>query len=224
LEYPIFDLIRVQETGAIKAALQAERLLDIDPSTLSGKDAQALGHIAAARQQMGIAMAPQVAEYIAMLVEAGEEKLVLFAWHVAVLDILEGELEKYGVIRVDGRDGARRKYRKVQEFINDQSKQIILGNVLSLGTGTDGLQSVASHGLLAEADWIHGNNEQCADRLDRGGQRAKVQFDIFVAPGSIAEKVLAVALSDARVIAKTLDRKATDVVQFADLTAMGVTT
>ena len=135
-------------------------------------------------------MAPQVADYINALIEGGEEKLVVFAWHIQVLDILEAGLAEHGVIRVDGRDGAKRKYTKVQEFINDPTKKIILGNVLSLGTGTDGLQHVASHGLLAEADWIHGNNEQCADRLDRGGQRSKVQFDIFVAPGSIVRKSL----------------------------------
>jgi SWI/SNF-related matrix-associated actin-dependent regulator 1 of chromatin subfamily A len=205
LEYPAFDLIHVSETAAVKAALAAERLLDIDPETLAGKDATTLGNIAEARRLMGIAMAPQVATYIHELVQGGEEKLVVFAWHTTVLDILVERLNSHGVIRVDGSDGARAKYRKVQEFIDDLSKKIIIGNVLSLGTGTDGLQRVCSHGLLAEADWIHGNNEQCADRLDRGGQRSKVQFDIFVAPGSIAEKVLAVALRDAQTTEKCLD-------------------
>ena len=211
LQYPVFDLIRVEETSAVKQALAAERLLDIDPSTLSGLDAKALGHIAEARRLMGVAMAPQVASYVEGLLEAGEEKLVLFAWHIQVLDILQERLNRFGVVRVDGRDGAKRKYTKVQEFINDPSKRIILGNVLSLGTGTDGLQAVSCHGLLAEASWIHGDNEQCADRLDRGGQRNKVQFDIFVAPGSICEKVLAVALVDAQITEKALDRRAESV-------------
>jgi SNF2 family DNA or RNA helicase len=85
--------------------------------------------------------------------------------------------------------------------------RFIIGNVLSLGTGTDGLQDVCSHALLAEADWTHGNNVQCFDRLDRGGQRAQVQGDIFVAPGSIAEKVLASALRKAQVTFKALDRR-----------------
>ena len=207
LEYPLFDLIRVHETSAVKAALAAERLLDIDPETLDGKDAVALGHIAEARRLMGLAIAPQAATYIKMLLEQGEEKLVVFAWHISVLDILQAALYDFGVVRVDGSDGARGKHRKVQEFINEPAKRIILGNSLSLGTGTDGLQQVSSHGLLVEADWVHGNNEQCADRLDRGGQRNKVQFDIFVAPGSISEKVLAVALRDAQTVEKVLDRK-----------------
>ncbi len=215
LQYPIFDLIRVNETSSVKAALKAERLLDIDWQTLEGRNAVALGHIAAARRQMGIAMAPQVADYVDMLLDGGEDKLVVFAWHIEVMDILEKHLARWGVIRVDGSDGAKRKYTKVQEFINDPKKHIILGNVLSLGTGTDGLQRVSCHGLMAEADWTHGNNEQCADRLDRGGQSRTVQFDIFVAPGSIAEKVLAAALRDAQITNKALDRRVQDVIGFS---------
>jgi SWI/SNF-related matrix-associated actin-dependent regulator of chromatin subfamily A-like protein 1 len=207
LEYPAFDLVHVEETAAVKQALAAERLLDIDPEALSGKDAVALGHIASARRMMGVAMAPQVANFVRALVEAGEEKIVVFSWHIEVLDIIEARLNDLGLLRVDGRDGPRLKHKKVQEYINDPSKKVFLGNILSLGTGTDGLQHVCSHGVLAEADWIHGNNEQCADRLDRGGQRNKVQFDICVAPGSLAEKVLAVALRDAKTVEKALDRR-----------------
>lgn len=207
LKLPIFDLIRVEETRAVKAALAYEKLLDIDPGNLEGADAEVLGHIAAARRMMGVAMAPQVAEYLRMLVEGGEDKLVVFAWHIEVLDILCGALQRYGLVRVDGRDSAKAKDRKVREFIGEPGTRFILGNVLSLGTGTDGLQEVCSHALLAEADWVMGNNQQCFDRLDRGGQRMQVQGDIFVAPGSIAEKVLASALRKAQVTYKALDRR-----------------
>ena len=157
---------------------------------------------------MGVAMAPQVAAYIDMLVQGGEEKLVVFAWHIDVLDIICAHLARHGVVRVDGRDGARAKERKVKSFINDPTKHVIVGNVLSLGTGTDGLQHVCNHALLAEADWVHGNNVQCFDRLDRGGQINQVQGDIFVAPGSIAERVLASALRKAQITHRALDRVA----------------
>ena len=212
LKYPLFDLIRVQETSAVKAALNAERLLDIDWTTLQGKDAIALGHIAAARRQMGLAMAPQVADYVAMLLDGGEDKLVLFYHHVQVGDILAERLNDYGLIRVDGSDGAKRKYQKVNQFVSDPGKRVIIGNLMSLGTGTDGLQKVAYHGLMAEADWTHAINEQAADRLYRGGQSQTVQFDIFVVPGSIGEKVLAAALRDAEICDKALDRRPEDVV------------
>ncbi|MGH6796591.1 MAG: SNF2-related protein [Methylocella sp.] len=207
LKMPVYDLIRVEETRAVKAALAAEKLLDIDPEHLEGADAETLGHIAEARRLMGVAMAPQVADYVAMLIEGGEDKLVVFAWHVEVLDIICAALGKYGIVRVDGRDGAVRKDAKVRSFIERPELRVIAGNILSLGTGTDGLQDVCSHALLAEADWTMGNNEQAFDRLDRGGQRNQVLGEIFVAPGSLSEKVLAAALRKGAITHKALDRR-----------------
>ena len=204
LKMPIYDLIQLEETGAVKQALAAERLLDIDPEQLEGADMTALGHIAVVRRQMGIALAPQIAAYVAMVINGGEEKLVLFCWHIEVANILEKALHKHGVIRVRG---AADKARYVKQFIKDPTKHIILGNTLTLGTGTDGLQDVCSHAVLAEPDWVNGNNEQAFDRLDRGGQTRTVQGDIMVAPGSFAEKVLASALRKNQITHKALDAR-----------------
>lgn len=207
LHMPVFDIVRVEETAAVKSALQAERLLDIDPEMLDTGDIEVLGHIAAVRKQMGVAMAPQVAEYVTDLLRGGEPKLTLFAWHIEVLNILEAALARFGVVRVDGRDSGRSKEAKVKRFVEDPSVRVILGNVLSLGTGTDGLQEVCNHALLAEVDWVFGNNQQCVDRLDRGGQKRQVQAELFVAPGSVSEKVLCSALRKGGVVEKALDRR-----------------
>jgi SWI/SNF-related matrix-associated actin-dependent regulator of chromatin subfamily A-like protein 1 len=215
LKLPVYDLIRVEETTAVKAALAAESLLGIDPENLEGADAKILGQIATARRLMGEAMAPQVGDYLATLVEGGEEKLVVFAWHVSVIDMLVERLHRYGVVRIGGGDTPRSKDAKVQAFINRPSihrsregVSLIIGNTLSLGTGTDGLQNVATHCLIAEPDWTPGNNQQAIDRLDRGGQKGMVQADLFVAPGSISEKVLASALRKLDITHKALDRRA----------------
>src|ERR1019366_10729869 len=145
LKMPIYDIIQLEETGPVKQALAAERLLDIDPEQLEGADMTALGHIAVVRRMMGIALAPQIAAYVDMVINGGEEKLVLFCWHIEVANMLEKALHKHGVIRVSG---VADKSGKVQEFIRDPSKHIILGNTFTLGTGTDGLQEVCSHAIL----------------------------------------------------------------------------
>src|ERR1017187_4467551 len=128
LHMPIYDLIQVEETRAVKQALAAEGLLDIDPEMLEGADATALGHIAAVRHQMGMALAPQVADYIEMLLDGGEEKLVLFAWHIEVMNLLEHRLEKHGLVRIDGSTGAVKKDRLIKEFIANPRIKIALGN------------------------------------------------------------------------------------------------
>lgn len=206
LKLPVFDIIEMDDTGPVRQALAAEKLLDIDPENIAGADAAVLGHIAAVRKMMGVALAPQIADYIDMIMNGGEEKLVVFAWHIEVMNILEKAWRKHGIVRIDGSTGAVRKQRLVEEFINNPEIGICLGNLLSMGTGTDGLQQVASHAIIAEPDWTPGNNEQAFDRLDRGGQTRQVQGDILVAPGSIAARVLASALRKHQTTHKALDR------------------
>jgi len=207
LKMPKFDIIQLEETGPVKQALEAERLLDIDPDQFEGADFAALGHIAVARRMMGIALAPQIARYVNMLIDGGEEKLVLFAWHIEVMNILEKELRHHGLIRIDGSTTGTQKAAKIIEFQKNPAKQIILGNLQSMGTGVDGLQNVAWHALIAEPDWVAGNNEQAFDRLDRGGQTRQVQGDIFVAPNSFAEKILASALRKNQITHRALDMR-----------------
>lgn len=207
LKLPVYDLIQLEETGAVKQALQAESLLDIDPENLEGADVSTLGHIAIVRLQMGLALAPQVADYVEMLLDGGEEKLVLFAWHKEVMNLLEQRLEKYGLLRIDGSTSTTKRYSLIELFQVDNRYQVMLGNILAMGLGTDGLQHVSSHALIAEPDWVPGNNIQAFDRLDRGGQLNAVQGDIFVAPGSFAEKILASALRKGQTIHKSLDKR-----------------
>lgn len=207
LKLPIFDIVHVEENAQVKQALKAESLLDIDPETMEGADATALGHIAVVRRMMGVAIAPEAAEYVKMVLDGGEEKVVLFAHHIEVLNILENALRKYGVLRIDGSVGAAKKQRLVDEFIADPKKRIMLGNMISMGTGTDGLQEVAAHAIFAEADWTPGVNQQAVDRLDRGGQKGQVLVEFLVAAGSFSEKVLASALRKNQVTHRALDRR-----------------
>lgn len=208
LALPVYDVIQVQETGVVKQALEAESLLDIDPERLSNGEAEVLGVWAVVRHLMGQAIAPQVADYAEMLLDGGEDKLVIGAWHRSVLDILQKRLEKFGVLRVDGTTSAAQKEERVKAFVNDPKKHIIIGNIMSLGTGTDDLQKVSAHVLLAEPDVVPGNNEQFVDRLDRMGQQRTVQADFFVAPKSILENILVSALRKRRNTHEALDRRA----------------
>ena len=209
LKYPVYELVRVDETAAIKRALKAESLLNIDPELveLGHVDPSEIGHIAEARRIMGEAMAPQVSEYVKTLLDGGEEKITLFYHHISVGNILQQMLGEYGVCRVDGRTGAVAKDALVAEFQANPAKRVMMGNLLSLGTGTDGLQHVCFHAVVCEPSWVPGENIQAFDRLDRGGQLQLVQGDIMVAPNSLSEKILASALRKLRTTHNALDRR-----------------
>ena len=209
LKYPVYELVRMAETKAIRAALRAESLLGIDPEAIETGhiDPSEIGHIAEARRIMGEAMAPSVAAYVADLIDGGEEKLTLFYWHISVGNILQHHLARYGVCRVDGSTSPLVKDTLVQEYQRNPHKRVMMGNLLSLGTGTDGLQHVCYHGIIAEPSWVPGENVQAFDRLDRGGQKMLVQGDICVASGSLSERILASALRKMRVSHNALDRR-----------------
>lgn len=208
LKLPIYDIVRVEETRPIKDALQAESLLDIDTSTLEEEGIPVNGQWAEVRHAIGLAIAPQVVEYAEMCLDGGEDKLLIGAWHVDVLNFLEHHLQKYGCVRIDGSTSMKQRELRKEAFIGNPKIRIILGNTLALGVGVDGLQQVCSHALLAEPDPVPGNNEQFIDRLDRGGQARTVQADLFVAPGSLLERILAGALRKRHNTHKALDRRA----------------
>lgn len=204
---PRYEVVQLSETGAVKAALAEEGLLDIDIADFQTlKNIQVDGHIAEVRRLMGVALAPQIAEYAADWLDGSDgEKLVIFAWHIEVLDILERELSCFGTLRIDGSVSTTNRQKRVDEFIDNPDKRVIVGNMQSMGTGVDGLQKVCSRAFLAEPDWVPAQNEQAVSRLDRIGQEELVTAEIFVAPGSISEKILVKALEKMNVIHRVLD-------------------
>ncbi len=205
LKLPSYDIVRAEETGPVRAALAAEKMLDFDPDTFNSNSSLFGGAIATVRRQMGEALAPQVVTYADLLLVGGVDKLVIFAWHKSVLDILEKGLHKWGVVRVDGNTSSSARLQAISEFQQKSFIHVIIGNLLSLGTGTDGLQTVSSNVVIAEPSWVPGENVQAIDRLDRLGQKRTVMADIFVAPRSFSEYILESALRKGQVLHKSLD-------------------
>ena len=202
-----YEISHIEETGAVRKALQAEAMLDIDPTDLSGLKAEIRGHISVVRKMMGLAMAPSVADYVNMLMEGGEQKIFLAGWHKEVLDIWEQKLHKWGIVRVDGRTTPARKEIAVNTFENDPGVGIFLGNLMSAGIGTDGLQNVCFHGVLGECSWVPGDNEQIVSRLDRQGQTMPVLAEFMTVPGSFADRVLGSSLEKMQSIHEALDEE-----------------
>ena len=205
---PRFSIVRCEENGAVKGALDAEGLLGLDIEEIqTTKDFEILGHIAEVRRLMGIALAPQIADYAADFLDGSDEKLCIFAWHLEVLDIFESELSRFGTARIDGRKSANARQKAVDDFVGQAHTRVFLGNIQAAGTGLDGLQKVCSRCYLAEPDWVPAQNEQAVSRLDRLGQKEIVSAEIFVAPGSISEKILVKALEKMNVIHRVLDQR-----------------
>ena len=205
---PRYSVVKCTENGAVREALDAEGMLGLDIDTIqTTKDFEILGHIAAVRRQMGVAIAPQIIDYAADFLEGSEEKLCIFGWHLEVLSLFEEGLSRFGTVRVDGSKSAQARHNAVDQFVTNDKVRVFIGNIQAAGTGVDGLQTVCSRCFLAEPDWVPAQNEQAVSRLDRIGQKGIVSAEIFVAPGSISEKILVKALEKMNVIHRVLDQK-----------------
>jgi SWI/SNF-related matrix-associated actin-dependent regulator of chromatin subfamily A-like protein 1 len=205
---PRYSVVRMEQTGPVKLAIDAEGMLGLSIEEIqTTKDIKLLAYIAEVRRMMGIAMAPQVINYASDFLEGSEEKLVIFAWHIQVLDLLEQGLSKFGTVRVDGGKSPLARQKAVDDFVEKDNVRVFIGNMLAAGTGIDGLQKVCSRCYLAEPDWVPAQNEQAVSRLDRIGQQNLVNAEIFVAPGSVSEKILVAALEKMNVIHRVLDEK-----------------
>ncbi len=201
-----YEIVPVELTGKIAMALHAEKMLDFDEEEMLRRSGGKIdGAISTVRRQMGEAMASAVLEHLLTLLDGGVEKLVVFAHHHSVLEVLQKGMARHGCLRVDGGTSARGKNQAVEKFKFDPRLKVFLGQMQSIATGTDGLQDVATHCVLAEASWVHGDNEQAVDRLHRMGQKGSVLAQLMVAPGSISERILGRSISKGRTVQKVLD-------------------
>ncbi len=119
------------------------------------------------RQATGIAKAPYVANFVKMLLEAGE-KVVLYGWHRAVYAIWNDVLRDYKPVMYTGSESPRQKMYTKEMFVNGDSQLMFIS--LRAGAGMDGLQKVCRTVVFGELDWSPGVIEQCLWRIDRDGQ------------------------------------------------------
>lgn len=150
-------------------AIELAKLILKQTQDFKGQKMQAAGEFdMKMRQVTGIAKAPYVAEFIKFLVENNDEKVVVFAWHREVYDILMEALKELKPVMYTGSESANQKEASKQAFIKGDSRVMLVS--LRAGAGMDGLQDVCHLCVFAELDWSPGVHEQCIGRIHRDGQ------------------------------------------------------
>lgn len=142
------------------------------------------------RQATGIAKAKYVADFIRLLVES-DEKVLVYAWHRAVYDILDARLRDLAPVYFTGAESPSQKEKSFSRFREGASSVLFMS--LRAGAGLDGLQHVCRTIVFAELDWSWGVVEQCIGRVARDGQTDPVAAYFLVSDGGadpfIAERL-----------------------------------
>lgn len=116
------------------------------------------------RHRTGLAKAPMVAEYVRILLEAGEPVL-LVGWHRDVYDVWLEKLADFAPAMYTGTETAVQKRDSERRFVEGDTDLMIMS--LRSGAGLDSLQNRCRTVVFGELDWSPGIHHQVIGRLDR---------------------------------------------------------
>lgn len=130
------------------------------------------------RHATGVAKAPYVAEFVRMLVEAGEPVL-LYGWHHDVYEIWLDKLKEFAPAMYTGRESPAKKAEAHRRFVQGETDILIMS--LRAAAGLDGLQERCRTIVHGELDWSPGVHKQCDGRAHRDGQEHPVTAYYLIA-------------------------------------------
>lgn len=145
-----------------------------------------------------------VLDWIEDFLGDSDEKLLVFAWHHAVVDTLTMHLGAQ-CVTIDGSVDTKMRPALVQRFQEDPKCRVLVANIQSGGTGVDGLQDVCFNVAFVELTTVPAHVMQAEDRLHRMGQKDSTGVWYLLAPGTIDEDMLAVVESRRAMLGTLLD-------------------
>lgn len=113
---------------------------------------------------------PVVDEVLNIAAQLDEAPFVIFLESQRFIKPLVHQLTEAGVV---AQEYSGKKKADLERF--GQDYRVLVGQMASVGTGTDGLQHVASDEIWVQASLDDSLNEQAEGRLDRDGQTGTVQ-------------------------------------------------
>ncbi|GMH42394.1 hypothetical protein BSKO_10313 [Bryopsis sp. KO-2023] len=129
-----------------------------------------------------------VQEYVKDLVEQ-DQKLLIFAHHMEVLDGIEKALnqKKVKYIRIDGATAATKRDELKNDFQEKANVKVAILAIKAAGVGLN--FTAANLVIFAELSWVPGDIKQCEDRAHRIGQENDVVIRFLLARNSIDDMI-----------------------------------
>jgi SWI/SNF-related matrix-associated actin-dependent regulator 1 of chromatin subfamily A len=194
----------VEVPASVKRSVNSELA---DHLSLSGDDilneegAEQNASVSAVRRELGEAKAQEAVTWIKnFLADNPKEKLVVFAHHRSVLNVIEQGVKGsnlFRYVRVDGAVNDSARANAVALFQGDDATRLFIGQITAASTSIT--LTAASTVLVVEPAWTPATNYQAISRCHRLGQTSPVTAYLLYAADTL----------DAR-ITQILRRKATD--------------
>lgn len=162
----------------------------------------AFENITAVRHETALAKVPKVVEYVTDVLES-EPKVVVFAHHRDVIELLRAGLAGYGAVTLTGDTPMADRKAAVEKFQTDAKTRVFIGNIMAAGTGIT--LTAASHVIFAELDWVPGNMSQAEDRCHRIGQRDHVLVQHLVLERSLDSYIAKTLVKKQAILDQAID-------------------
>lgn len=189
--------------GEELAALR-ECLADGDAAALQTLTA----HVTSLRRLTGLAKAPLVAEWTREFLATTDRKLVLFAHHTEVIEVLQRQLrhilgQDVRIPTITGGSKPAHRAVAIEKFQNDPKMRIFIGQIQAAGEGIT--LTAASDLMFVEQSWVPAENAQAAMRIHRIGQRRGCMVRYATLAGSIDEAVQRVLARKTKMLSGLFD-------------------
>jgi len=134
------------------------------------------------RREIGIAKVDLVAAHIKDILEE-ENKIVVFAHHKEVVDVLQKSLSEYNPVVITGETSMQNRQSAVDAFQQNPDVRVFIG---TLGAASTGLTLTAARvAVFAEIDWVPATLQQAEDRIHRIGQQDVALIQYLVIEGTL---------------------------------------
>ena len=159
--------------------------------------------LATVRRTFGVAKSFPAARLLSEELRDGKyDKIVVVAFHIDVLDVLEAELKQFGLVRTDGSTTPPTRTSNINAFQNDPSVRVYLGQYST--TGVSITLHAARELVMVEQPWGPGEIEQIARRIHRIGQEGSCRVRMFIVPDTIDDAVARVRARKLRMIGEVV--------------------
>jgi SWI/SNF-related matrix-associated actin-dependent regulator 1 of chromatin subfamily A len=146
-------------------------------------------YVTSLRQHLGIAKARPAIEWIRERL-ASTEKMLVFAWHHSVIDLLRRGLLEFEPAVITGETSPKARTEAIANFQHRSANRVFIGQVLAAGTAIT--LTAANEVAIVEPSWVPGENVQAICRAHRLGQRDSVLASFLYLPGTLDERIMGV--------------------------------
>lgn len=185
----IYQVISFDPDATAKRLIKRENeIADLEDMKKTGKPkGLQVGEIAELRHELAKTKIPMAVAHIKDLLD-NAKKVVIFAYHRAVIDALMDALKEFMPVKIDGDITAVQRQRNVDIFQNNIDCRVLVGQINAAGVG---ITLTAAHNVVfVECTWVPGDIAQAVDRCHRYGQKNSVLAQFLVIRGSLEEYML----------------------------------